>query len=483
MKITVNNVSKNVTGLAFCLLFGAILFPAIASASSPIVDTTGASIDSLYSVTLTGSIDTQDLRTTYWFELGKEQGSFPTAYPSRVMTRSGVVQESLTSVTPRHTYYYRLVARNKDGQVYGEERSFMTGSGVDSSTSNTSSSYSNTVTSTNGGSVTITNSGSSVSRGPSMATLYATSVSGTSFTMNGFIDPNGGTGVYRWFEWGDTTDLGNTSGYIAISSAPTNFSYTMSGLQQNRTYYFRAMGRNQYGISSGNIYSVKTTSGTNAIGGVAPVLAAQTGATLTSSSIQINGLVVPGSAPLTNAYFEWGQTNNLGRITPTQSVNATQATKISQVLSNLSPNTTYYYRVVAQDNTNQIYRSGIAQITTARTANTGVAATKSENQSGSATNPSSNTATSGSWLSRLFGGSNKTPTETAQNNTTNKNSGTAGVVYTGTTSGVIGWFFAIIFFIISIILGIALRSKNKKEQQEEVGFPEFPQEFHPQNIK
>lgn len=458
-------------GIVATILSFAVFFPMVALASSPTVTTNGAVIQSGTSVTLTGFVDPKNLRTTYWFELGKESGSFPTVYPSKSATMERTVEQSLYNVTRGHTYYFRLVAQNKDGRVYGDTVSFNTGSGSSSSSSNTSGSSSTVINNGTGGTVTIVNSGSSSYRGPSLITSFATNVTDGSFTMNGFIDPSGGTSVYRWFEWGDTESLGNTSGYTAISSAPVNFSHTITGLQPNRTYYFRAMGRNQYGVSSGNIYSVKTAqygTGASTGGGVAPIVVAQQGSALSNTSIQMNGMVVPGSTTLVSAYFEWGASQNLGNATPVQSINPAQATKISHTLTNLSTNTTYYYRVVGQDSANRTYRSGITSITTSF---------------GGAGSVVAGTSGSGAGAQGSAAGSKVTSSSSKDSGKSTSGSATAGVLFSKTASGLIGWFLAIIFFIISVVLGIMLKARGKDEEKKEAGFPEFPVEFHPQNIK
>ena len=66
----------------------------------------------------------------------------------------------------------------------------------------------------------------------------------------------------------------------------------------------------------------------------------QSGSTL-SGTVNANGVA-------TTAYFEYGTTSTYGNTTPAQSIGASRtATPFSQNLTNLAPNTTYHYRLVA----------------------------------------------------------------------------------------------------------------------------------------
>ncbi|MEK7088930.1 MAG: hypothetical protein AAB913_02250 [Patescibacteria group bacterium] len=67
----------------------------------------------------------------------------------------------------------------------------------------------------------------------------------------------------------------------------------------------------------------------------------------TCNSAVINNYVTPNSVP-TNAWFEWGFTQYFGNSTPRQIFYSNS--NFSQLISGLTENTTYYYRVMSSNN-------------------------------------------------------------------------------------------------------------------------------------
>lgn len=92
---------------------------------------------------------------------------------------------------------------------------------------------------------------------PAVTTKPATGVQKTQAALNGFVDPNGTSDTTRWFEWGTGTSLGNKT---AVESAPSasDFSFTISNLTPNTTYYFRVFAKNSAGAVKGIILTFKT---------------------------------------------------------------------------------------------------------------------------------------------------------------------------------------------------------------------------------
>lgn len=87
-------------------------------------------------------------------------------------------------------------------------------------------------------------------------------------------------------------------------------------------------------------------------------------ATISGTSATLKGLIYPGGKS-TTVWFEWGSTNAWGQISLVPNpVTGTNAVEISATLLGLlASDTTYYYRVVAQ-NTDGISRGNILQFTT-----------------------------------------------------------------------------------------------------------------------
>jgi hypothetical protein len=95
----------------------------------PLVVTGGASAVSQNAATISGTIDSQGLQTTYGFEIGTEAGEYgpPTGLGS---VGAGVSEAAgslaLTGLQPGTTYRYRITASNVDGTSLGADRTFTT---------------------------------------------------------------------------------------------------------------------------------------------------------------------------------------------------------------------------------------------------------------------------------------------------------------------------------------------------------------------
>ena len=87
---------------------------------------------------------------------------------------------------------------------------------------------------------------------------WADNLSCTSATLNGHIEPNGAN-TEVWFEYsdGNTSSLGQRSP-SQFFSQPSDFSYRLNNLSPNKTYFFRAMAKNQNGSDTGNTLSFFT---------------------------------------------------------------------------------------------------------------------------------------------------------------------------------------------------------------------------------
>jgi hypothetical protein len=84
---------------------------------------------------------------------------------------------------------------------------------------------------------------------------------------------------------------------------------------------------------------------------------------ITRTSAQLNGIATNAGNYQTNLYFEWGRTTSLGNQTQSQTAFATADVTFFEVLSGLSPNTTYFFRAVAQNSTGT-YKGEIKSFTT-----------------------------------------------------------------------------------------------------------------------
>ena len=180
--------------------------------------------------------------TTRWFEWGTNSSYFSNTTLKLNQTSSGTFTQTVNGLSPNTTYYYRAVAQNSNGSVYGTVMSFVTNS------NNLYNSSYNYV----GGSQ------------PTAVTTLATAIGQTTARLNGLAFINGGVYTSGWFEWGTTSSLGNTTSTKGIGSAPTlAFSESLSGLTSGTTYYYRAVAQNQYGTHKGDIMSFVVNGSSN----------------------------------------------------------------------------------------------------------------------------------------------------------------------------------------------------------------------------
>lgn len=162
-------------------------------------------------------------------------------------------------------------------------------------------------------------------------------------TVRGTINPNG-SATYAWFEWGTSSDTATFSATArqSLGSGTTGvpISAPLLGLRPVTTHYYRAAASNSAGTTRGAILKFTTPE--------SPAIETR-GVTFTSTNATVSGLVNPDGLA-TNAWFEWGASNDptkFGLTTPRSVGSGTSSVPISSDLTGLSPDTTFYYRAAA----------------------------------------------------------------------------------------------------------------------------------------
>jgi phosphodiesterase/alkaline phosphatase D-like protein len=172
----------------------------------------------------------------------------------------------------------------------------------------------------------------------------------TAVALAGSIVPNGASTDY-WYEYGTTANFGSKTGNQTVGSgfAQLDAPAYISGLSKDTTYYFRLVAQNTYGQSAGTAYTFHTAIGTPAPVGSAPTVKTLAVSGITQTSANASGEVTPNRSA-TKYWFEYGQSTGLGQVTSVQSVGS-GSTKLaaSLPLANLTPGTTYYVRLNAQN--------------------------------------------------------------------------------------------------------------------------------------
>ncbi len=174
---------------------------------------------------------------TRWFEWGTAQYSLTN---QTIKTNQGNsaqdFSQTISSLSPNTTYYYRAVAQNNYGTSYGTVLSFTSSAGY-------------------GGYA----APSGFTDSPIVVTNLPDRISDTSMKLNGTVLPRGYVSTSGWFDWGTTPALGNKTQSTNLGSALSiDFSDTLYGLSPNTLYYYQAVGQNQNGIARGSILTFRT---------------------------------------------------------------------------------------------------------------------------------------------------------------------------------------------------------------------------------
>ncbi len=194
------------------------------------------------------------------------------------------------------------------------------------------------------------NTPTQVASAPSAITDSATTPFNNSAIVTGNVTPNGALTSY-WYEYGTTANLGSQtpsqtvgSGYSAIP-AP---GYILT-LTKDTTYYFRLVAQNQFGKTVGAQYTLHTTLNTPTPVGSTPTTQTVAATGISSNTAALLGQVTPNRAS-TIYWFEYGVDKNLGSVSALQGVGSgTAVVPVSLTIQNLTPSTTYYFRLNAQN--------------------------------------------------------------------------------------------------------------------------------------
>jgi hypothetical protein len=286
-------------------VFGQIADPV--AAASPAINTTQTT------TTLNGTVnpggDTiQDCRFEYGPTTSYGESAQCSEYPG-FGADPVAVEADISGLDPDTTYHYRVVATNGAGTAESADEEFTT-----------------------------------LVAKPGVSTGGAASVSGSSATISGSVDPLGKPVESCRFEYGPTaaygsqvpcpTDPGSGSG-------PVSESLVLSGLAPNMAYHYRLVAANEGGTSEGADASFKTlpsapAASTGDASGISPIAAS------------LAGSVEPKGAA-TSYRFEYGTTASYGQSTATAETSGDGSKGVGASLAGLKPSTTYHYRLVASN--------------------------------------------------------------------------------------------------------------------------------------
>jgi hypothetical protein len=178
---------------------------------------------------------------------------------------------------------------------------------------------------------------------PSATTGAASSVTQSSATVSGTVDPQGMATTYR-FEYGTSSSYGLQTADVDAGSGTgaVDASANLTGLTSDTTYHYRLVATNAAGVTRGSDRTLKTDARPGPPG-------ATTGSARSVSAVaaRLSASVDPNGRP-TTYHFEYGTTTGYGKRTADASAGSGQSARsVSAAISGLSANTRYHYRVVA----------------------------------------------------------------------------------------------------------------------------------------
>jgi uncharacterized protein (TIGR02145 family) len=191
---------------------------------------------------------------------------------------------------------------------------------------------------------------------PAATTEEATDISDSSATLHAIVNPNNSpTSVY--FEYGTSTDYGNVveveqgqltgRTYLSVSVA-------INELSHSTMYHYRVKSENELGITHGDDMTFMTLSADK------PSATTKAATDITDTSVRLHGIVNPNNPP-TNVYFEYGTTLGYGNIVDAEPspIFGIEEIDVYAYIDNLSENTQYYFRVLAENKIGITYGEGI----------------------------------------------------------------------------------------------------------------------------
>jgi len=299
--------------------------------AAPEANALNATSVSDYSAVLNGSVDPNNLGTTYRFEYGIND--FTNSTPSFVVNGNGLqnVSYAVSGLQSGTTYKFRVVATNSEGSDTSSVKTFTTSSGG------------NVNPNPNGGAPTV-----------SINSAYGVTID--SATLQGNVNPNG-TWTEYWFEYG--TNNNNLSQWttkwsVSGSAWSTPVTTSVYNLLGNATYYYRLAARNSYGTAYSNTWSFTTGNGGGYYG--SPYIRTNNATSVYDTSAVLNGEVTPNNSE-TTVWFEYGYAGqSLNRSSSSLTYSASSSARaVSVSITGLSMGTRYDYRAVARNIYGTVY--------------------------------------------------------------------------------------------------------------------------------
>ncbi len=374
--------------------------------AAPVATTDAATLIVTDGATLNGTVTANNADTTVTFEYGADTGYGMTVAADQGLvsgTDPTAVSAAISGLTLGNIYHYRVVGVNANGTTHGTNMIFTTTNGAGAETG------------------------------------AASALTTTSATLNGTVNPNTDTGsAAAFFDYGLTAFYGSSIG--AVPTGLTGFeniavSGQTSGLTQNTTYHYRVVAYLTpfvgYSFGADRTFTTPTL-------GPAPTAVTVAATGVGSTSATFNGMVNANDTS-TGVVFEYGFDTNYGSVlTAEQSpVTGTTDTAVSRMVDSLVPNTTFHYRVVAQNADNTVRGADMTLTTSGAPPTVATGAASAVSETGATLNGTVNPLYDPTTVTFEYGlDTNYGTTVTADQSPVNGNASTAvSVTITGLTQG------------------------------------------------
>jgi hypothetical protein len=187
---------------------------------------------------------------------------------------------------------------------------------------------------------------------PTVATMAATSITLTTATLNGTVNPLGLATTYH-FEWGTTVSYGNNTTATSAGSGTATLSESANiiGLTTGTTYHFRIVAGNSDGTSYGNDLTF--------IPGAASVTTTAASVITTTTATAGGNVTTDGGSPVTARGTCWATTAN-PTISGSHTTDGSGTGVFTSSLTGLTANTTYHNRAYATNGVSTFYGSDLS---------------------------------------------------------------------------------------------------------------------------
>jgi phosphodiesterase/alkaline phosphatase D-like protein len=354
-------------------------FKTVAAIPAPTVKTGAASAVTQTTATLEGTVDPNGYEVTSCeFEYGTTTAYVEKPVPCSAAPGAGTgdvsVSASLTGLKPATTYDYRLVATNAGG------------------TKDSNGSFKTTATAA-----------------PTVTALPPSSVTETTATLNGTVNPNGSAVTECEFAYGTSSSALNEEAPCAQSpgagSAAVAVSAAITKLVAGKTYYYRLEAKNGVGHTVGSeIMSFEARKVPP------PTVTVPSASAITQTTAELSATVNPNGNEVTSCEFEYATSSAALEKAPSELAcspgKGTAAVPVSVTVTGLAPGRTYYFKLVVKNASTEVSEPGASfttekapeevkkEVTNTETTTTTSTSSTASNGTGSTTSVTSTSSTS-----------------------------------------------------------------------------------------